>query len=144
MARNSISRLIGPPDAARRCSFPDGGSGRRGRLSWRGRKPGFRGRRRHRSWIGRAPGSRRRAAESGPLEYVEGHVHLRQTLARARRGGGWLALTKAADRAELCLQRGFKYSKDEILDFIVHGGLRSIRAQKKDDTLTSVCQYKSA
>jgi hypothetical protein len=65
---------------------------------------------------------------------------LRQTCAAARRSGGWLALSEAADGAELRLQRSFKYTENEILGFIVHGGLLSIRAQEKDDMLASVCQ----
>jgi hypothetical protein len=47
---------------------------------------------------------------AGLFEYVEGHVHLRQTFTATRLGRRWLALTKAADGAELRLQRGFKHT----------------------------------
>jgi hypothetical protein len=38
---------------------------------------------------------------AGLLEYVEGHVHLRQTFAAARRGGGRRTLAETTDGAEL-------------------------------------------
>jgi hypothetical protein len=63
---------------------------------------------------------------AGLLEYVEGHIHLRQTFAAARLGGWLRALAKAADGAELGLQGGFENSEDHILEVIVHGGLLSM------------------
>jgi hypothetical protein len=64
------------------------------------------------------------------LEYVESHVHLRQTFEPAPMGGHGFSLAKAADRAELCFQRGFKDTEDEIFGFIVHGGLLSIGSRE--------------
>jgi hypothetical protein len=55
---------------------------------------------------------------------------LRQTFATGWAGRGRLALAEATDGAKLRIQRGFKYAKDEILGFIVHGGLLSISSKE--------------
>ena len=46
---------------------------------------------------------------AGLFEYVESHIHLRQTFMAARLGSGGFGVAEAADSAELGVQRGFKY-----------------------------------
>src|ERR1035437_5763788 len=59
------------------------------------------------------------------LEYVIGHVNLRPTFSGAGCGGRF-ALAKAADGAELSIERSFKVGEDRILEIIRHGGLLSM------------------
>jgi hypothetical protein len=69
---------------------------------------------------------------AGLLEYVIGHINLRPTFNAGRLGGIRIPQAEAADGAELSFERGFKYGKNGILEFIVHGGLLSM-AQGEDD-----------
>jgi hypothetical protein len=55
---------------------------------------------------------------------------LRQTFAAGWSGGRWLALAEATDGAELRVQRGFKYTEDQILGLVVHGGLLSMSSEE--------------
>jgi hypothetical protein len=66
--------------------------------------------------------------ERGPglLEYVIGHVNLRQTSATGRPRCRCVSLAEPADGAQLGLQRGFKYGQEGILEIVVHGGLLSM------------------
>jgi hypothetical protein len=65
---------------------------------------------------------------AGLFEYVECHIDLGQTFleVRARAGSVGRALTKAANRAQLCIQRSFVYGEQKIFEVIVHGGLLSM------------------
>jgi hypothetical protein len=55
------------------------------------------------------------------LEYVIGHVNLRPTFSWAECGGRF-AMAKAADGAELSIERCFEYRENRILEIIRHGG----------------------
>jgi len=64
--------------------------------------------------------------DAGFFEYVECHINLRQTFLMARTGRDGLAFAETADGAELCFQRGFKDTQNEVSSFVVHGGLLSM------------------
>jgi len=76
---------------------------------------------------------------AGLLKYVIGHINLRPTFHAGRLGRNRIPLAETADGSELSFERGFKYSKNGILEVVVHGGLLSM-AQGEDDSFRSVCQ----
>jgi hypothetical protein len=57
----------------------------------------------------------------GLLEYVIGHINLRQTSFAGRTDHARVSVAEASDGAELGVQRCFKYGKDGFLKIVVHG-----------------------
>jgi hypothetical protein len=49
------------------------------------------------------------------LSYVEGHIHLRQTLAPTRLGRRVFTVAEAAHRSELCLRRCVRRIEEQIV-----------------------------
>src|SRR5258708_2309058 len=68
---------------------------------------------------------------AGLLKYVEGHIYLRQTCAAPQLGGGEFTPTEMTNGTELRFQRCFKRTEDQILGFIVHGGLLSMWLRRR-------------
>jgi len=62
---------------------------------------------------------------AGLLEYVIGHVNLRQTFITDGAGRARVSPAEAADGAELGIQRCFEYGQDGFFEVVVHGGLLS-------------------
>jgi hypothetical protein len=62
----------------------------------------------------------------GLLEYVIGHINLRQTYFAGRTDHARVSVAEASDGAELGVQRCFKYGEDGFLKIVVHGGLLSM------------------
>jgi hypothetical protein len=63
---------------------------------------------------------------AGFLKYVIGHINLRPTFLGREGSGTGVALAKAADGAELSIERCFKYGEDGIFEIVVHEGLLSM------------------
>jgi hypothetical protein len=59
------------------------------------------------------------------LEYVEGHVNLRQTFTAGRFGWRGSVFPEATDGTQLGLQGGFKYGQYGFLKVVIHGGASS-------------------